>query len=425
MIERAYLCIDLKSFYASVECVERGLDPMKANLVVADSERTDKTICLAVSVNMKKLGIKNRCRLFEIPKNIDYVIATPRMQKYIDYSCAVYDLYLDYFSKDDIYVYSIDECFIDITPYLNIYKKNPREMAEFLLNEINRKIGIRASCGVGTNLYLTKIALDITAKKAKDFIGELNQESFKETLWNHQPLTDFWRIGAGTQRTLNEMGIYTMGQIAWANEEKLYEVFGIDAELLIDHAWGIEPVTITDIKEYKPKSNSFSQGQVLARDYSCKQAEVIVKEMMDLLSLQLVDNKLYTSNISLMIGYSNRYNLSASTGSLTLDMDTNSDTILIENVVKLYNRLVNKSAMIRRISISCNKLTANPVNFFQTNLFEEISQKDIEKDNAAQKAIIEIKKRFGKDAILKGMNFEEGATTRERNHQIGGHKSGK
>ena len=195
MAERAYLCIDLKSFYASVECVERGLDPMKANLVVADSERTDKTICLAVSVNMKKLGIKNRCRLFEIPKNIDYVIATPRMQKYIDYSCAVYDLYLDYFSKDDIYVYSIDECFIDITPYLNIYKKNPREMAEFLLNEIDRKIGIRASCGVGTNLYLTKIALDITAKKAKDFIGELNQESFKETLWNHQPLTDFWRIG--------------------------------------------------------------------------------------------------------------------------------------------------------------------------------------------------------------------------------------
>lgn len=425
MAERAYLCIDLKSFYASVECVERGLDPMKANLVVADSERTDKTICLAVSVNMKKLGIKNRCRLFEIPKNIDYVIATPRMQKYIDYSCAVYDLYLDYFSKDDIYVYSIDECFIDITPYLNIYKKNPREMAEFLLNEIDRKIGIRASCGVGTNLYLTKIALDITAKKAKDFIGELNQESFKETLWNHQPLTDFWRIGPGTQRTLNELGIYTMGQIAWASEEKLYEAFGIDAELLIDHAWGIEPVTITDIKEYKPKSNSFSQGQVLARDYSYKQAEIIVKEMMDLLSLQLVDKKLYTCNISLMIGYSNRYNLPASTGSLTLDMDTNSDTILIENAVKLYNRLVNKSAMIRRISISCNKLTANPVNFLQTNLFEEISQKDIEKDNAAQKAIIEIKKRFGKDAILKGMNFEEGATTRERNHQIGGHKSGK
>ena len=295
MEDKAYLCIDLKSFYASVECVERGLDPMTANLVVADSERTDKTICLAVSVNMKKSGVKNRCRLFEIPKNIDYVIAPPRMQKYIDYSCAVYDLYLDYFSKDDVYVYSIDECFIDITPYLNIYKKTPREMAEFLLKEISRKIGIRASCGIGTNLYLTKIALDITAKKADDFIGELNQETFKETLWNHQPLTDFWRIGPGTQRTLNNIGIYTMGQIAWASEEKLYEVFGIDAELLIDHAWGIEPVTIADIKEYQPKSNSISQGQVLAKDYSYKQAEIIVKEMMDLFSLQLVDKQLYTS----------------------------------------------------------------------------------------------------------------------------------
>ncbi|MDI9540090.1 MAG: DNA repair protein [Bacillota bacterium] len=425
MEDKAYLCIDLKSFYASVECVERGLDPMTANLVVADSERTDKTICLAVSVNMKKSGVKNRCRLFEIPKNIDYVIAPPRMQKYIDYSCAVYDLYLDYFSKDDVYVYSIDECFIDITPYLNIYKKTPREMAEFLLKEISRKIGIRASCGIGTNLYLTKIALDITAKKADDFIGELNQETFKETLWNHQPLTDFWRIGPGTQRTLNNIGIYTMGQIAWASEEKLYEVFGIDAELLIDHAWGIEPVTIADIKEYQPKSNSISQGQVLAKDYSYKQAEIIVKEMMDLLSLQLVDKQLYTSNISLMIGYSNRYNLKGSTGSLTLDFDTNSDTVLIENVVKLYSRLVNKSAMVRRVTVSCNKLTADPVSFVQSNLFEEISQKDIEKDNAAQKAIIEIKKRFGKDAILKGMNFEEGATTRERNHQIGGHKSGK
>lgn len=425
MEKKAYLCIDLKSFYASVECVERGLDPMKANLVVADSERTEKTICLAVSVNMKKLGVKNRCRLFEIPKNIDYVIATPRMQKYIDYSCAVYDLYLDYFSKDDIYVYSIDECFIDITSYLKIYQKTPREMGQFLLKEIKRKIGIMASCGVGTNLYLTKIALDITAKKSGDFVGELNQESFKETLWNHQPLTDFWRIGPATQKTLNEMGIYTMGQIAWASEEKLYETFGIDAELLIDHAWGIEPVTITDIKEYKPKSNSFSQGQVLAKDYSYKQAEIIVKEMMDLLSLQLVEKKLYTSNISLMIGYSNKYNLPYSSGSLTLDMDTNSDTVLIENIVKLYRRLVKKYAMVRRVSVSCNKLTDNPIDYVQTNLFTQFSDKDLKKDNAAQKAIIEIKKKFGKDAILKGMNFEEGATTRERNHQIGGHKSGK
>lgn len=425
MIKKAYLCIDLKSFYASVECVERGLDPMKANLVVADSERTDKTICLAVSVNMKKLGVRNRCRLFEIPKSIDYIIATPRMQKYIDYSCAVYDLYLDYFSKDDIYVYSIDECFIDITSYLNIYRKTPKEMARFLLEEINRRIGIRASCGVGTNLYLTKIALDITAKKAGDFIGELDEESFKETLWNHQPLTDFWRIGSATQRTLNEMGIYTMGQIAWANQDRLYETFGIDAELLIDHAWGIEPVTLADIREYKPKSNSFSQGQVLARDYSYQQAEVIVKEMMDLLALQLVEKQLYTSNISLMIGYSNRYNLPYSSGSITLDMDTNSDTVLIENVVKLYRRLVRKAAMIRRVSISCNKLTSTPVDYVQVNLFDEVDTKNLEKDNAAQKAIIEIKKRFGKDAVLKGMNFEEGATTRERNHQIGGHKSGK
>jgi Nucleotidyltransferase/DNA polymerase involved in DNA repair len=276
---KMYLCIDLKSFYASVECVERGLDPMTANLVVADPERSDKTICLAVSPSMKALGVKNRCRVFEIPRNIDYIMAEPRMQKYIDYAAEIYGIYLKYISKDDIHVYSIDEAFIDVSPYLKTYGKNAKEMAEFLMGEVYRETGIRATCGIGTNLYLTKIALDITAKHSSDFIGYLDEELYIKTLWDHRPLTDFWRIGPGIAKRLENCNIFTMGQLAHADEELLYGTFGIDAELLIDHAWGREPVTIADIKAYKSKTNSITSGQVLMRDYSFEEGKLIIRKI--------------------------------------------------------------------------------------------------------------------------------------------------
>ncbi|MBR6955429.1 MAG: DNA repair protein, partial [Firmicutes bacterium] len=309
MSEKAYLCIDLKSFYASVECVERGLDPMTTRLVVADPTRTDKTICLAVSPALKALGVKNRCRVFEIPKTIDYIMAPPRLQKYIDYSAEIYGIYLKYISKDDIYVYSIDECFMDITKYLKLYNKTPREMAMFLMDEITREVGVRATAGIGTNLYLAKIALDITAKHSPDFIGELDEMSYRTKLWDHKPITDFWRIGPGTARRLAKYGIYTMGDITLADEDLLYKVFGIDAELLIDHAWGYEPTEIKHIKAHKPKTNSLSRGQVLMRDYKFDEGRLIVKEMMELLALELVQKQLVTQSVTLDVGYSNQANM--------------------------------------------------------------------------------------------------------------------
>lgn len=276
-----YLVIDLKSFYASVECVERGLDPMTTNLVVADPERTDKTICLAVSPSMKALGVRNRCRVFEIPPDVDYIMAEPRMQKYIDYAADIYAIYLRYIAPKDIHVYSIDEAFLDITPYLERYHRTPREMALFLMGRISEEIGVRSTAGIGTNLYLAKIALDITAKHSPEFIGELTEESYREELWDHRPLTDFWRIGRGISDKLASRGIFTMRQLAMADEDMLYRLFGIDAELLIDHAWGRESTTIEDIKAYKPKVNSLSQGQVLMRNYDKDETRIIVREMME------------------------------------------------------------------------------------------------------------------------------------------------
>ena len=305
MNERAYICIDLKSFYASVECVERGLDPMTTNLVVADPERSEKTICLAITPSMKALGIKNRCRLFEIPKGVDYIIAPPRMQKYIDYSADIYEIYLRYISKEDIHIYSVDEAFLDLTSYLTTYHMTAKEMAQMLMSVILKETGVRATCGIGTNLYLAKIALDITAKHSEDFISELTEASFKIQLWEHRPLTDFWRIGKGTARTLARYGIQTMRQIAEMDENFLYELFGIDAELLIDHAWGREPVTMADIKGYRSKSNCLSSGQVLMRDYDFDEGRLIVREMMDLMCLDLVDKKLVTSSVTIYVGYSN------------------------------------------------------------------------------------------------------------------------
>lgn len=420
--QRYYLCIDLKSFYASVECVERGLDPMTTNLVVADPDRSKGTICLAITPSMKKLGIKNRCRIYEIPKSVDYIIAPPRMKKYIDYSANIIGVYLKYISKDDIYVYSIDESFIDVTPYLSMYGKTPKEMAVFLMNEVEKEIGVRSSAGVGTNLYLAKIALDITAKHAEDFIGYLDEDLYIKTLWDHRPLTDFWRVGPGTQRRLEKYGIRTMRDIASADEDLLYSLFGIDAELLIDHAYGREPVTIQDIKKYRPKSNSISSGQVMMRDYTAKEGELIVREMLELICLDMVDKGVVTDSFTIYVGYSHTVDAPASRGSVKLQRRTSADSLIIPAVIEKYRQIV-LDLPIRRFNISCNDLSADsePV---QMTLFGEAEDESEKKNREVQKAVLKIHKRYGKNSLLKLMNFEEGATTRERNGQIGGHKSG-
>jgi len=427
MNNRTYLCIDLKSFYASVECVERGLDPMITNLVVADPERSDKTICLAITPSMKALGIKNRCRIFEIPKNVEYIIAPPRMQKYIDYSAEIYAIYLRYFSKEDIHVYSIDETFLDITHYLSTYKMTAKEMALMLMGEILRDIGVRATCGIGTNLYLAKIALDITAKHAEDFIGILDEETYCNILWDHKPLKDFWRVGKGTATTLERYGITTMRQIAHTDEDFLYNLFGIDAELLIDHAWGREPVTIADIKAYKPKMNSLTSGQVLMRDYSFDEGKLIVREMMDLLCLDLVEKGLVAGSVTIHVGYSNALNAEPARGTAKLDKATSADNIILPAVTALYERIVDRSKLVRRVNIICNSVTdESETGVVQLSLFDSVvDDKSTKRNHEIQKAMLNIKKKFGKNSILKGMNYEDAATTRERNRQIGGHKSGK
>lgn len=420
MKQHTYLCIDLKSFYASVECVARGLNPMTTNLVVADPERTEKTICLAITPAMKALGVKNRCRIFEIPKHIKYITAPPRMQKYIDTAADIYSVYLKYIAKEDIHVYSIDEAFMDVTDYLELYRLSARELGQRIMDDIYRTTGVRATCGVGTNLYLAKIALDITAKHSPDFIGELNEESYRLSLWNHKPLTDFWRVGSGIARRLEPFGIRTMKDIAEADEDFLYKLFGVDAELLIDHAWGREPVTMADIKSYRSHSNCISSGQVLGCDYPYEKGLLIVKEMMDLLCLDLVEKNLITKSVTLHISYSNRLNIPSAHGTTTLDVETNSDLLLIPAVTALYERIVNPSYGIHRVNITCNNVM--PEEYHQYHFF--VDGEELERSRKMQQAVISIKNKFGKDAILKGMNFEEGAMTRERNHQIGGHKSG-
>lgn len=420
MKENFYLCIDLKSFFASVECVERGLDSMNTNLVVADPERTDKTICLAVSPSLKKLGVKNRCRMFEIPKNLDYIVAPPRMQKYIDYSAQIYSIYLKYISKDDIHVYSIDEAFLEVTHYLSLYNKTPKELAIMIMEDIFSETGIRATCGIGTNLYLAKIALDITAKHSEDFIGELTENKFKETLWDYTPITDFWRIGKGTANTLARLGIHTMRDITLASEDMLYRTFGIDAELLIDHAYGIETTTIADIKSYTTRTKSLTSGQVLMRDYKFDEARTVLMEMMDNLCLEMSKNNLVTNSITIYIGYSNSLHLEMARGSFSIKTPTNSATILIRELSKLYERVVNPLFPVRRLNISCNNVVKE--SFVQLNLFDTVETAD--NDKKIQNAVIDIKARYGKNAILKGMSYLESGTQRERNRQIGGHKSG-
>ena len=418
--DRLYMCIDLKSFYASVECVERGLDPLTTNLVVADPERTAKTICLAISPPMKALGIKNRCRVFEIPGGIHYLMAPPRMQLYIDYSAEIYSIYLKYIAKEDIHVYSIDEAFLDVTNYLHMYQMGARELGQTIMDDILSSTGITATCGIGTNLYLAKIALDITAKHCDDHIGHLTEAGFRQHLWDHRPLTDFWRIGAGTARRLSSLGIRTMRELARFDEDTLYRIFGIDAELLIDHAWGLESTTMADIKNYKPQNTSMGSGQVLSRDYAFDEGVLIVREMADLLTLDLVDKHLVTDSVTLHVGYTNIYGKKAAHGTSSLVTATSSSRRLMDTTEELYRQIVDPTVPIRRITLTYNRVKDDC--YQQYDLFCDPAE--MEKERRMQNAMLDIKRKFGKNAIVRGMNLQEGATTLERNRQIGGHKSG-
>ena len=465
---RIYIAIDLKSFYASVECVERGLDPLAANLVVADESRTDKTICLAVSPSLKKLGIPGRARLFEVKqkaRGVDFIIATPRMAKYIEVSCKIYDIYLKYIAPEDIHVYSIDEVFMDVTDYLATYKKTAHELAITMIRDVLKQTGITATAGIGTNMYLAKVAMDIVAKKMPADedgvrIAELDEMSYRKQLWNHFPITDFWRVGRGTAERLARYGLDTMGKVARQsvdNEELLYKLFGVNAELLIDHAWGWEPCTIDLVKAYRPETNSMSSGQVLTEPYTFEKARNVVMEMADAISLDLVEKLLVTNQLVLTVSY-DRENLTRpeiasmyhgevvqdhygrpvpkhAHGTANLGSHSSSSKEIINAVISLYDRIVNRDLLIRRLNISTNHIIAEgnvqettdngPT---QLDLFTDYDAIRKEKENKKkerriQEALLKIKHKFGKNAILKGTSYAEGATARERNKQIGGHKA--
>lgn len=420
MEEKMYLCIDLKSFYASVECVERGLNPMTTNLAVADPERGMGTVCLAISPSMKALGIKNRCRVYQIPKNIEYIKASPRMKLYIEYSAEIYAVYLKYISKEDIHVYSIDEAFLDVTRYLSLYQMTAKELALQIMADIKATTGITATAGIGTNLYLAKVALDITAKHVKENIGYLDEELYRQNLWNHKPITDFWRVGTGTAKMLERVGILTMADIAIADEKMLYNMIGIDAELLIDHAWGRESTTMEDIKSYQPKSSFLSSSQVLARDYSFEEGKIIVKEMTDALCMDMLDKGLVTQSFSLIISYSNEVELKPDTGTVSINMSTNYYHVIIPYLLELYERIVKKDKPIRKVIVTCNNVKTE--NYTQYDMFMDYEA--LEKEEKLQKAVLEIKHRYGKNAIIRGIDLLEAGTATERNQQIGGHKSG-
>ena len=433
-----YACIDLKSFYASVECVERDLDPMKTDLVVADIKRTKGTICLAVSPSLKEKGVKNRCRLFQIPNKLleNTIIAPPRMQKYIDYSARIYGVYLGYISKEDIYPYSVDEAFIDLTPYLKLYHKTPREMAKFLMDEVYEKVGVRATAGVGTNMYLAKVALDILAKHADDFIGELTEENFAKKMWDHQPITDFWRIGPGIAKRLAEHRMFSMRDIANADPQVLYRVFGIDAELMIDHAWGREPVTIADVKKYKPKDSSISLGQVLPRDYKAEETGLVVREMMREVMLRCAREGKVATSVTLVVVPSykdkiatmNEHDLRKAENYLSGSAPLLGDAIKV--ISDLFDKIVDSSKMYRRIYINLNKLTdKNAKAAGQKDMFKELfpeekeAQEKEDENERIEKAILKIRDKHGKSAIMTAEDLEEAGTTRARNNMIGGHQA--
>ncbi len=500
--QRVYIAIDLKSFYASVECVERGLDPLTTNLVVADIDRTEKTICLAVSPSLKAYGIGGRARLFEVVQRVqevnyarrqhvathalvgksysdpevkandnlalDYIVAKPRMSFYIQYSARIYNVYLRYIAPEDIHVYSIDEVFFDATNYLKIYNLSAHQLAMKMVRAVLRETGITATAGIGTNLYLAKIAMDIVAKHKpadKDGvrIAELDEQSYRRLLWDHKPLTNFWRVGHGLAAKLESYGMYTMGQIARCsinNEELLYKLFGVNAELLIDHAWGWEPCTIEAIKSYRPKENSLCTGQVLQEPYTFKKARVVAKEMADSMALDLVDKHLVTDQIVVTVGYDienltnpsiqSTYNGPITTdgygrrkpksvhGSANLGFHNSSSKLITLAVIKIFDQIVSRNLLIRRMNVTANHVVSEdnarrethaPI---QLNLFtndEAQRQQEAERrttlsrERRMQQTLLNIKKKFGKNAILKGIDFEEGATTRERNIQIGGHRA--
>ena len=491
-MRRQYLAIDLKSFYASVECVERKLDPLDTCLVVADASRTEKTICLAVSPALKEYGTGGRPRLFEVVQKVreanyrrgrngksyskavldshsdiavDYIVAPPRMAYYIEYSTRIYEVYLRYIAPEDIHVYSIDEVIMDVTNYLQTYKMTAHELAVKMIREVLAETGITATAGIGTNMYLCKIAMDIVAKKMladKDGvrIAELDEMSYRRQLWEHTPLTDFWRVGRGIANRLAKYGILTMGDIArcsLTNEDFLYELFGVNAELLIDHAWGWEPVTMDYVKSYRPEAKSLSSGQVLTCAYTSAQARNVVLEMADSISLELIDKRLVTDQLVLTIGYDiesltnpeirAKYHGKITTdhygrqvpvhahGTINIDRHTSSGKILIEKVAELYDRIINPDLLVRRLTLSINHLISednikDKPKTVQLDLFtdyeelkrqQEIEEAELSKERRRQEAVLRIKKMFGKNAILKGLNYTDGATQRDRNQQIGGH----
>ncbi len=503
--ERTYIAIDLKSFFASVECVERQLNPLTTHLVVADASRTEKTICLAITPSLKRYGLPGRARLFEVVQKVreinqkrreqspgggftgksvyegeltqhpewalDYIVAPPRMAKYLEYSTRIYQIYLRYVAAEDVHVYSIDEVFIDVTPYLNTYRMSAHDLAMRMIREVLRETGITATAGIGTNLYLCKVAMDIVAKHIEPDadgvrIAELNEQTYRELLWNHQPLTDFWRVGKGTVARLAHFGIYTMGQLARVslhNEELLYRMFGVNAELLIDHAWGYEPCTIEEIKAYKPESKSICSGQVLSCAYSVEKARIVVQEMVENLALKLVDNKKVTDQIILSVGYdresltrpeirerylgdivSDHYGREIPKpvhGSIRLGGHTSSEREIREATLSLFDRIVEPFLLIRRLSITANHIVAETSleekevkvpSQPQLDLFIDYEKQEQERlkkegqrarERKMQEALLHIKKKFGKNSILKGLNYAEGATAKERNQQIGGHKA--
>lgn len=413
---RTYYCIDMKSFFASVECAERGLDPMVTPLVVADESRGRGALCLAVSPYMKKLGVKNRCRLFEIPQNIDFLIAKPRMKKYIEYAADIYELYLDFFSPNDIHVYSIDECFLDATKYLETYKTTPKAFAKRLIEEIKTRKGIPATAGIGTNLYLAKIALDITAKHTTDGIGYLDEETYKRTLWDHLPLTDFWQIARGTVKRLKKLRINTMRDVAAAPEAVLYKEFGINAELLIDHAHGREPCTIEDIKAYKRKNTSVSSSQILFSDYDYEKTELVVKEMILTGCQELLRRKVVATTVGVFIGYSEDY-IPPTGGNLRMSDATASYRTIVEYALKIFRKTTLKNQPIRRVSVDFGSVI--PEESAQNSLLFDTEK--VEKEKKTERSVLAIKEKFGKNALLRGMDLQEGATTVERNKLIGGH----
>ena len=436
-----------------MECVERGLDPLSTRLVVADASRTDKTICLAVSPALKAFGIPGRPRLFEVKQQIarlkredprlelDFSTAPPQMAKYLEVSGKVYSVYLRHIAPEDIHVYSIDEVFIDATEYLRIYRMDAHTLAMHLIQEVLRETGVTATAGIGPNMYLAKVAMDIEAKHRKADkdgvrIAELTEMSYREKYWMHRPLTDFWRIGHGTEARLASAGMYTLGDVArmsLQNEEVLYRLFGINAELLIDHAWGWEPCTMADIKRYKPSASSLSSGQVLMAPYPFEKARLIVREMTDLLSMDLVEKRLVTTQLVLHIGYEagkgngpmvqdwyGRPTPKPAHGSVNLPFPTSATSILLKSVMGLFERIVDRNLFVRRVYVIASQVKdEDNAEGRQLSLFEENT--DTSRERKQQEAILEIRRKFGKNAILKGMNFEEGATTRERNQQIGGH----